>query len=335
MRLKFSVLLLVIVVAFMSGCSKTEDKPKVTKQEVKALPGSVPEPSPIDIPGKISEIKGSVIDQVVPKKDKYKKGIFWRVERPGYKPSFLLGTMHSPHPDVLALTKVISKQFARTTTLCTEIKMDFGAMGQMQKALLYPEGQSLRKTIGDEMFNEVVKRVKHLGLDAKSVNRIKPWAVNMQLGMPKSNGKLALDMQLALNAGEQSKELCGLEKIKEQIDVLSGLTETDQVRALKITLKHYDKVQEMSTKLRKMYLSRNLAAMSDMVENSPVPVPKADMEKMIFSFVIRRNIIMANRMQPYLKKGNVFFAVGALHLPGKGGLLRLLESQGYKLTRLY
>jgi uncharacterized protein YbaP (TraB family) len=40
---------------------------------------------------------------------------------------------------------------------------------------------------------------------------------------------------------------------------------------------------------------------------------------------------MAERMEPYLKQGGAFVAVGALHLPGEQGLLRLLGRRGYTL----
>ena len=43
---------------------------------------------------------------------------------------------------------------------------------------------------------------------------------------------------------------------------------------------------------------------------------------------------MLERMLPSLQQGNSFVAIGALHLPGKQGLLAMLEQQGYTLTRL-
>jgi uncharacterized protein YbaP (TraB family) len=44
---------------------------------------------------------------------------------------------------------------------------------------------------------------------------------------------------------------------------------------------------------------------------------------------------MADRMQPYLKQGKAFVAVGALHLPGEQGLLKLLEQRGYSVRVIY
>jgi len=40
---------------------------------------------------------------------------------------------------------------------------------------------------------------------------------------------------------------------------------------------------------------------------------------------------MAERMEPWLKQGGAFIAVGALHLPGEQGLIRLLRQRGYSV----
>lgn len=46
----------------------------------------------------------------------------------------------------------------------------------------------------------------------------------------------------------------------------------------------------------------------------------------------KRNRLMAKRAGDLLAKGNVFIAVGALHLPGDEGLVELIRKAGYKVT---
>ena len=48
-----------------------------------------------------------------------------------------------------------------------------------------------------------------------------------------------------------------------------------------------------------------------------------------------RNTRMVERMQPQLKSGNAFIAVGALHLYGERGVLSLLAREGFRITRVY
>lgn len=40
-------------------------------------------------------------------------------------------------------------------------------------------------------------------------------------------------------------------------------------------------------------------------------------------------------MLSYIEQRSAFMAVGALHLPGEQGVLRLLEREGYVVTRLH
>jgi uncharacterized protein YbaP (TraB family) len=44
---------------------------------------------------------------------------------------------------------------------------------------------------------------------------------------------------------------------------------------------------------------------------------------------------MVERMQPQLRAGNAFVAVGALHLYGEQGILGLLQRDGYRVSRMY
>ena len=341
MQLKKLVTVLAVLLVAITGvaCSESDKASKskaiTKKQEIKVLPGTMPEPKAVPVPEKIADVKEDIIELMIPVKDKYKKGLFWKIERPGYKPSYLLGTMHSSHPEILAMTKVIKKQFNSAATLCTEIKLDMVSMVSMAKLVMYPKGQTLRQNIDEELYQQVVKHAKTLGVNIAEINKMKPWIVNVRLSMPKDAGGVALDMRLVFDATKQKKELCGLEKVKEQLDIFASESKEDQLKALRLTVKHFDIIREQIPKMRNIYLSRDLIALANMVRNSPVPIPEEDVKKMMFKLLVRRNIIMLNRMQPYLKKGNVFFAVGALHLTGKIGLLRLLDEQGYTLTRLY
>ncbi|MGE5765707.1 MAG: TraB/GumN family protein [Bacteroidota bacterium] len=47
-----------------------------------------------------------------------------------------------------------------------------------------------------------------------------------------------------------------------------------------------------------------------------------------------RNRLMVERMMPLMQRGSTFVGVGAGHLAGEEGILRLLEQRGYTVTRL-
>ncbi len=74
-----------------------------------------------------------------------------------------------------------------------------------------------------------------------------------------------------------------------------------------------------------------LLALSEKYQPQDARVYAAMMDRLL----VRRNANMAERIRVRLKEGNAFVAVGALHLPGDTGLLRLLSTAGYRVTRVY
>ena len=42
-----------------------------------------------------------------------------------------------------------------------------------------------------------------------------------------------------------------------------------------------------------------------------------------------------DRLEAHLQRGGAFIAVGALHLPGEDGLIRLLGQRGYSLRMIH
>ncbi len=66
----------------------------------------------------------------------------------------------------------------------------------------------------------------------------------------------------------------------------------------------------------------------------PDGLSEADYELFLKYLISDRNHIMAERAVPIIDKGNAFIAVGALHLPGKDGIIELLRTKGYRVTPL-
>ena len=48
-----------------------------------------------------------------------------------------------------------------------------------------------------------------------------------------------------------------------------------------------------------------------------------------------RNATMAERAAPLLENGGAFIAVGALHLPGKDGLIERFRALGYTVAKVW
>ncbi|MGH8755818.1 MAG: TraB/GumN family protein, partial [Burkholderiales bacterium] len=164
----------------------------------------------------------------------------------------------------------------------------------------------------------------------------KPWALMLTLILPKVRQGVIVDDVLYQQALQQNKSVHQLESVEEQISVFDGLPMEVQVSLLKHTVDHRDLIPGMIEKSIQAYLKRDMGAMweinkSMMEDEADKNLNEAFLQRVLYD----RNKHMAGRMQPLLVEGGAFIAVGALHLYGEKGVLSLLQSSGYRVTRMY
>jgi len=174
------------------------------------------------------------IDKIVP--TKFKKGLFWKIERPGYRASYLLGTAHTSDPRVMAITSKIKSQFDAAGTLCTEVKLNIVAMFSLTRAMIYTDNTSLKSVVSPELYNKVLAIAKRRNMSEQDISKMKPWALAMTFSVPANEKGVALDLKLYTDAIKAKKKLCGLEKLEEQINVFAKWELKQQVELLRLTV---------------------------------------------------------------------------------------------------
>jgi len=260
------------------------------------------------------------------------KGLLWRIHKPKVPASYLYGTIHVDDKRVKRLSEQVRKRFDESKTLCLEILPDRETQVGIGLAMLLPEGIMLDGVLGDALFTRLSLELNRKGITPMEALRLKPWAAMVALSRPESQGGYALDEQLYHWANYQYKRMCALETLQEQLSVFDELTHVDQIALLEETLDHLPKLKEMNEELIQIYLKGDLDAIFEKsMELNRVP-DKGLSKRLRESLIDRRNEIMIKRMKPYLEKGRAFIAVGALHLPGDKGLIRLLVKEGYAVT---
>jgi uncharacterized protein len=105
---------------------------------------------------------------------------------------------------------------------------------------------------------------------------------------------------------------------------------------LRASLKFADRTNDLMETLVQLYLTRKISAALPFQIAIAKQVGIGDdafagfQEKLL----IDRNAKMRTTAEPLLQDGGVFIAVGALHLPGKQGLVALLREAGYTVTKV-
>ena len=268
------------------------------------------------------------------------QGRLFEVTAADISPSYVFGTMHVTDPEVLRLPTPVARAFDDCTRLLLELAATPEIQARLAEAMLLSDGRTLSEIVGPEVYGKLLRRAAAYGLPAQQVNRFRPWAVALIFSFPMAeldrsmSGIMPLDRALQAAADGRGINVFGLETLDEQIAAFGDMSEPDQVASLRMTLDLNPKIDAFYADMKDAYLAGDLDrlhAMSlSMLGNDPKLA--AYFKK---QFIEMRNQRMVERMARHLRQGAAFVAVGALHLSGESGILRLLEKRGYKVKRAY
>lgn len=267
--------------------------------------------------------------------DKHRQGLLWKISRPGVEPSYVFGTMHVEDPRVTRLAAPVESAFQSAQRVCTEAKLDYAALAAEMQAMFFSDGRTLRAVAGEPLYQRAIAAAREHGLAEPMVMFMKPLTLAYLLSMPPQQTGEFLDMTLYTRAVRENKETCGLEQAQEHAAVLGNLPMADQLSILRTTLDQLPQLNKMYEPLLDAYLQRDLGKLIEVARSYPWSGGVDRNARFLDELVVKRNRLMVSRMQPYLKQGGTFVAVGALHLPGKVGILQLLEHQGWQVTAVW
>ncbi len=275
------------------------------------------------------------------------KGTFWKIEKTGLAPSYLLGTMHVTDPRVLAMPNGATAAYDTAKTVIVESdevvddKKAAAAMMMQPQLMMLTDGKSIKDFLEPAEEEKLAAGLKERGIPLNAVSKMKPWMIASFVALPacemsrKAAGASFLDKKLAEDAVKQGKTLKGLETMVEQLQAMDSLPLQFHLQALIETLELGDTVADVMETTTDLYLSQEIGMIMPLMKSVSEEKSEsaddgyADFEQRI---VTDRNRTMATRAKPILDQGAVFMAVGALHLPGNDGLIELLRKDGFTIS---
>ena len=273
------------------------------------------------------------------------EALLWKIQKTGGAVSYLFGTVHLSDPRVTKLSQKVQAALADAKGLAIEVA-DLSdaamskAMGDAAGLVVYTDGQTLTGKLTPDEYKQVQDIVTKSGMPGEFAAMLKPWIVNMLLSVSEcerrqvATGAPVLDMLLAEEARKRSIPVTGLESIEQQLASLAGIPEDQQIQMLKSGLKYADRTDDMMETMVQLYLKRQIGAAVpfQLALAAKSGTPDTAFDGFQKSLLVDRNVRMREGIKALLDKGSTFVAVGALHLPGKTGLVALLKDAGYTLT---
>jgi hypothetical protein len=274
-------------------------------------------------------------------------GLLWKIEKSGVAPSWLFGTMHVTDPRVTALPPAAQTAFDSAGTVVIETVEILDPVKAQAALLTKPEltmftdGTTLSQLLSADETKIIEAELSRRGIPLELVSRMKPWMIAGLVALPacelarKADGVEFLDIKIANTASDQGKQLLGLESIGEQMAAMADLPMEFHIRGLVETIKLADLMPDIMATMVDLYLQGEIAQIMPVI----LAAGPAEMEEDASGYaafeeriVTMRNHVMAERAAPILDAGNAFIAIGALHLPGKQGVVALLEEAGYTVS---
>lgn len=273
------------------------------------------------------------------------RGIFWRIEVPGKPDSHLLGTVHLTDVRVNDLPPAIMAALDASKSIALEVadlstESLSAAIAKVQHLLAFTDGRSLGQLLPADEQSIARKALEKAGMPGAALEALKPWVVTMTLALTECerlrtmHGLQPLDVRIGARGRERGIPVVGLETLEDQLRALAAVPDDDQLTVLRASLTLYDQSDDMLETIVRRYLDRNIGTVWPLQEElwSSAGFQATAFESFRRELVTKRNLRMRDAALPLFKEGGAFIAVGALHLPGKDGLVELLRAAGLKVV---
>jgi uncharacterized protein YbaP (TraB family) len=261
------------------------------------------------------------------KTNKKNNSLLWQIKNKEHNYySFIYGTIHLRDKKVYFLIDEIKKYIEKSDFFIAEYNLDDNRQDEIMSAMQMPEGKHLRNYFSDKKFVKAQKIIqKSFGFDIEKLGFLKPIALeNMFTEMSfNSDFSLPLDFELWNYAKNLGKNLNGAESIESQIKILKKLSLKQQIKSFKQIIRNVEKYRNKLNRITKYYVNQDITMLYRL------SVKTLGTSKNIL--VYKRNEKICEKIIEIHKKGSVFAAIGAGHLWGEKGILRILKTKGYEI----
>ena len=266
-----------------------------------------------------------------------KKALFWKVSS-ATNTTYLLGSIHLGSKEMYPLPMEIEEAFERSAALLVEIDINHVDTQKMQGLVLqtgmYAGDDTLWDHIGKEARQRLEEFCEKYGVPAMAMAKMKPWVVaTMMATLPlMKNGMemgLGIDKYFLDKADKARKRVVEIESAEAQMKLIAGITGEMLEKSLAASANRDP--QEFAKRIEEAWISGDAGQMEKIVReqtsSDPVEFDKAMLQD--------RSLHMADVAEQFLKgKEPAFVVVGAGHMVGPDGVVKLLEKRGYKVEQV-
>ena len=248
---------------------------------------------------------------------------------------YLFGTVHLLRPTTAWGTDRVDAAFDSADKLVLEISNpdDQAAVIPLIQQHGISPATPLSSLLNAEELAALDTAAQTLGLSAAQLDPFRPWFAALTLSvapLAKAGYDPASGVELILKARAEAagKPVTGFETIDEQIRILAGFPEEDQLDFLRSTLEDFETATVDLDRLVESWAKGDVEA----IESIGVQPMRESSEELYQALLVRRNTNWADQIETMLEgSGTAFIAVGSAHLVGDDSVQEILEQRGVEV----
>jgi len=259
--------------------------------------------------------------------------LLWKIEGNDCVPSYMYGTMHMINKEYYHFTDGMREKIKSSKAILMEV----GGMPNPFEtlAMMTLDSGDVRDCFTPEQMTTIVEFFDvQMGQTPeqffKMYGSMKPFFLLQTITQNYfEEGSQSYDLDIMGIAAEQNIPLIGFETVEEQLGFFDQVPKESMAQMVIESIENFDKEKKEINKMMKIY--------SEQKVNKLIPlIKKQSPELMEFDdlFLYDRNKAWIPTIKKEVKDKQCFIAVGAAHLFGEGGVIDLLEKEGYTLTAI-
>lgn len=269
------------------------------------------------------------------------KSLLWEISGGDLKaPSYLFGTIHLIESENFFFPQGTLSAFDKSDLVVFEIDMaemsDMSSQFSILQKAFMPDGMSLKDLLDEGDYMVVADHFGDMGLPIFMLERIKPLFLTIMadgdmqgLDVFGSNPDAkSYEVEFNKMAEAAGKPVSGLETIDFQMALFDSIPYKIQANMLveAIVKPTVEESDGSFDQIVEIYKQQDIEAMARMIVEDD-----AGFGQFTDLILENRNIAWIEPMSEMMKENSVFFAVGAGHLGGDNGVIRLLRRAGYQV----
>jgi uncharacterized protein YbaP (TraB family) len=267
------------------------------------------------------------------------KNFLWEV-RSGTTTVYVLGSIHFLKQEMYPLDGIIEDAFDNSDILVMEADIsDIGNLDvqTLLGRVLYLGDETLEDHISADAYDTVKRKFAEFNMPEELIRKQKPWMLaltltSLQLLRMGYEPGYGIDMHF-LSKARGSKKIKELESLSFQINLLAGLSDSEQETFLIYTI---DDLEKMERKVDGIVHAWNSGDTDGMASILSEGIESGSEMSLIYEKILyERNRRMSARIEDFLGTNETYFVVvGAGHLVGESGIIELLKEKGYAVKQL-